>query len=124
MEADSFAINIKRPEKFFESQSAFAVSSNVHCLQSKSKYQKGTAQSSPSNSANTGNTILERVRAVAKCKKGLKENTPNQDNYTIINCEDREQLLLGVFDGHGVNGHDISEGKMILMCLTKVTVLI
>jgi serine/threonine protein phosphatase PrpC len=43
----------------------------------------------------------------ACCKKGLKPESPNQDSYTIIVAEDSFKLL-GVYDGHGPNGHDVS----------------
>lgn len=41
------------------------------------------------------------------CKKGLKPESPNQDSFTIIVAEDSFKLL-GVYDGHGPNGHDVS----------------
>merc|ERR1719174_435445 len=40
------------------------------------------------------------------CKKGLKPEAPNQDSFCILKfgaC-----ALYGVFDGHGRNGHDVS----------------
>lgn len=40
------------------------------------------------------------------CKKGMKPEIPNQDDFVII--LDSDSLLLGVFDGHGTHGHDIS----------------
>mmetsp|Transcript_75576 Transcript_75576/g.133793 ORF Transcript_75576/g.133793 Transcript_75576/m.133793 type:complete len:362 (-) Transcript_75576:43-1128(-) len=40
------------------------------------------------------------------CKKGLKPESPNQDDFCII-CSDSD-VILGVFDGHGPYGHDIS----------------
>ena len=40
------------------------------------------------------------------CKKGLKGDSPNQDDYFVI--INGKSLLLGVFDGHGPHGHDIS----------------
>lgn len=40
------------------------------------------------------------------CKKGLKPESPNQDDFCII-CADSD-VILGVFDGHGPYGHDIS----------------
>ena len=41
------------------------------------------------------------------CKKGLKVDCPNQDDYFAI--IDQNSQLFGVFDGHGPFGHDISD---------------
>ena len=40
------------------------------------------------------------------CRKGLKSENYNQDDFCIT--RKGEQLLLGVFDGHGPDGHHIS----------------
>lgn len=40
------------------------------------------------------------------CRKGLKPESPNQDDFFIFIMED--WALYGVFDGHGPFGHDIS----------------
>lgn len=40
------------------------------------------------------------------CKKGLKPESPNQDDFFIIRMDDWS--LYGVFDGHGPYGHDVS----------------
>mmetsp|Transcript_112027 Transcript_112027/g.349137 ORF Transcript_112027/g.349137 Transcript_112027/m.349137 type:complete len:368 (+) Transcript_112027:190-1293(+) len=40
------------------------------------------------------------------CKKGLKPESPNQDDFCIFNIDNIS--ILGVFDGHGPYGHDIS----------------
>jgi len=40
------------------------------------------------------------------CKKGLKPESPNQDDFFIFIIDDWG--LFGVFDGHGPYGHDIS----------------
>eukprot|EP01053_Blabericola_migrator_P005879 Blabericola_migrator_1__5878@NODE_2977_length_2145_cov_321_949471_g1863_i0_p2_GENE_NODE_2977_length_2145_cov_321_949471_g1863_i0NODE_2977_length_2145_cov_321_949471_g1863_i0_p2_ORF_typecomplete_len279_score56_73PP2C/PF00481_21/3e62PP2C_2/PF13672_6/3_7e21SpoIIE/PF07228_12/2_3e12_NODE_2977_length_2145_cov_321_949471_g1863_i011491985 len=40
------------------------------------------------------------------CRKGLKPESPNQDDFFIIRIDDIG--LYGVFDGHGPFGHDIS----------------
>jgi len=42
------------------------------------------------------------------CKKGLKPESPNQDSYVIVSCP-KKWGLYGVFDGHGPNGHDVSD---------------
>ena len=40
------------------------------------------------------------------CKKGLKPESPNQDDFCIV--IENESILLGVFDGHGPCGHQVS----------------
>jgi serine/threonine protein phosphatase PrpC len=40
------------------------------------------------------------------CKKGLKPESPNQDDFFILRVDDWG--LYGVFDGHGPYGHDVS----------------
>lgn len=40
------------------------------------------------------------------CKKGLKPESPNQDDFCLT--LDGDTILLGVFDGHGPYGHEIS----------------
>eukprot|EP00397_Hematodinium_sp_SG-2012_P003649 GEMP01003657.1.p1 GENE.GEMP01003657.1~~GEMP01003657.1.p1 ORF type:complete len:371 (+),score=54.69 GEMP01003657.1:137-1249(+) len=40
------------------------------------------------------------------CKKGMKPESPNQDDFFILLIDD--WCLFGVFDGHGPYGHDIS----------------
>lgn len=40
------------------------------------------------------------------CKKGLKPESPNQDDFCIL-CADTA-CIYGVFDGHGPYGHDVS----------------
>jgi len=42
----------------------------------------------------------------AACKKGLKPETQNQDDFCILVQEGI--LVLGVFDGHGPSGHQVS----------------
>jgi len=41
------------------------------------------------------------------CKKGLKPEAPNQDDFVMLQCGS-EFGLYGVFDGHGPAGHDVS----------------
>lgn len=41
------------------------------------------------------------------CKKGLKPESPNQDDFFIIKIDDWS--LYGVFDGHGPFGHNVSD---------------
>lgn len=40
------------------------------------------------------------------CRKGLKPESPNQDDFIIITTE--KFALYGIFDGHGPYGHDVS----------------
>jgi len=42
------------------------------------------------------------------CKKGLKPESPNQDSFSILMVEGQFSLF-GVFDGHGPDGHDVSD---------------
>ena len=41
------------------------------------------------------------------CKKGLKPVSPNQDSFVVLRVEG-EMSIYGVFDGHGRQGHDVS----------------
>lgn len=41
-----------------------------------------------------------------QCRKGLKPESPNQDSWFILKVEDFS--IYGVFDGHGKNGHHVS----------------
>lgn len=42
------------------------------------------------------------------CKKGLKPDSPNQDSFAVLFVED-SFLLIGAFDGHGEEGHNVSQ---------------
>jgi len=42
------------------------------------------------------------------CRKGLKPESPNQDSWMIMKV-DGNFALYGVFDGHGKQGHDVSQ---------------
>eukprot|EP00916_Digyalum_oweni_P018505 GHVL01030990.1.p1 GENE.GHVL01030990.1~~GHVL01030990.1.p1 ORF type:complete len:773 (+),score=127.28 GHVL01030990.1:62-2380(+) len=41
------------------------------------------------------------------CRRGMKPDMPNQDSFFVIRMSDFG--LYGVFDGHGPNGHDVSD---------------
>jgi len=41
------------------------------------------------------------------CKKGLKSDIPNQDDFCVI--VNGPSVILGVFDGHGPHGHKVSD---------------
>jgi serine/threonine protein phosphatase PrpC len=49
---------------------------------------------------------LQRLGIGYLCKKGLKDDTPNQDDFSIL--IDGDTKIFGVFDGHGTNGHKVS----------------
>lgn len=50
---------------------------------------------------------LKKMGVGIRCKKGFKPEAPNQDSFSFIHYDD-EFDLYGVFDGHGVCGHDVS----------------
>lgn len=52
-----------------------------------------------------GNAELQRGIGYV-CRKGLKPESPNQDDFFILKTENWG--LYGVFDGHGPFGHDVS----------------
>lgn len=53
----------------------------------------------------SGNSELQRGIGYV-CRKGLKPESPNQDDFFILKTE--HWGLYGVFDGHGPFGHDVS----------------
>lgn len=53
-----------------------------------------------------GERFLDQFHIGYACKKGLKPESPNQDDFCIT--LDGDALILGVFDGHGQYGHDVS----------------
>ncbi|CUV06325.1 unnamed protein product [Cryptosporidium hominis] len=53
----------------------------------------------------SGNSELQRGIGYV-CRKGLKPESPNQDDFFILKTENWG--LFGVFDGHGPFGHDVS----------------
>lgn len=50
--------------------------------------------------------FLERVGIWVSCKKGLKSEFPNQDSFSIM--LHNQSYIVGVFDGHGDHGHEVS----------------
>merc|ERR1712000_46938 len=51
---------------------------------------------------------LEKTNLIAfACKKGLKPEAPNQDDFLVMMQD--QYILLAVFDGHGPYGHDVSD---------------
>lgn len=65
--------------------------------------QKGFADK---KCAKGGDESLCSFKVGYTCKKGLKPESPNQDDFCIFLAD--SVALLGVFDGHGPFGHDIS----------------
>eukprot|EP00922_Rhytidocystis_sp_ex-Travisia-forbesii_P028181 GHVS01041359.1.p1 GENE.GHVS01041359.1~~GHVS01041359.1.p1 ORF type:complete len:681 (-),score=155.44 GHVS01041359.1:632-2509(-) len=53
-----------------------------------------------------GNESLSSMGIGFACRKGLKPESPNQDDFFIVKIDDWG--LHGVFDGHGPYGHDVS----------------
>mmetsp|Transcript_83425 Transcript_83425/g.232670 ORF Transcript_83425/g.232670 Transcript_83425/m.232670 type:complete len:371 (+) Transcript_83425:139-1251(+) len=53
---------------------------------------------------------LSTLRVGCVCKKGLKPESPNQDDFCVFRVEQVNTAtgIYGVFDGHGPYGHDIS----------------
>jgi len=48
------------------------------------------------------------------CKKGLKPESPNQDDFCIFRVD--ATSIYGVFDGHGPSGHDVSNFVQQVLC--------
>jgi len=42
------------------------------------------------------------------CQRGFKPDQPNQDDFAVLGSSSQEWLLVGVFDGHGPLGHNVS----------------
>ncbi|PFH31236.1 putative PP2C [Besnoitia besnoiti] len=58
--------------------------------------------------ANTPLASVQKTLGFAyACKKGLKPDSPNQDDFGVLCCDSFG--LFGVFDGHGPSGHDVSD---------------
>lgn len=53
-----------------------------------------------------GEDSLGSFKVGCACKKGLKPESPNQDDFCIFRADG--VAIFGVFDGHGPYGHDIS----------------
>jgi len=50
--------------------------------------------------------LLEDVGVGYTCRKGLKPESPNQDDFFVLKVDDWS--MYGVFDGHGPYGHAVS----------------
>lgn len=53
-----------------------------------------------------GGDAVAGLKVGYACKKGLKPESPNQDDFCIFRSDTAS--IYGVFDGHGPYGHDIS----------------
>lgn len=53
-----------------------------------------------------GDEALVSFKVGCACKKGLKPESPNQDDFCIFRADGTS--IYGVFDGHGPYGHDVS----------------
>lgn len=53
-----------------------------------------------------GEDSLGSFKVGCACKKGLKPESPNQDDFCIFRADGVS--IFGVFDGHGPYGHDVS----------------
>jgi len=58
------------------------------------------------SSRQAGDTQLNSFGVGFVCKKGLKPESPNQDDFCVYHAG--TSCLFGVFDGHGPYGHDVS----------------
>lgn len=56
--------------------------------------------------AGTPDGNLSNLRVGYVCKKGLKPESPNQDDFCVLHVDSTS--IYGVFDGHGPYGHDVS----------------
>lgn len=61
---------------------------------------------SDKSTARGGEELPSTFRIGYACKKGLKPESPNQDDFCIFHIDNTS--IFGVFDGHGPYGHDIS----------------
>lgn len=94
---------------------ACAISSLTDKLGSKkgSFAEKDLEFRGPADRQNDHDSLLEWMREDVgigwSCRKGKKPfPTPNQDSFSVVAVES-EYILVGVFDGHGVAGHDVSQ---------------
>lgn len=53
-----------------------------------------------------GDEALSSFKVGCACKKGLKPESPNQDDFCAFRADGTS--IFGVFDGHGPYGHDVS----------------
>jgi len=69
-------------------------------------YSDKKVQKSSSSDDTSKGIDFKDLKIGYACKKGLKPESPNQDDFCIF-CTDSISIF-GVFDGHGPYGHDIS----------------
>ncbi|CAG9313651.1 unnamed protein product [Blepharisma stoltei] len=71
-----------------------------------SRHQKSFEGKRVNIIGDSGPEIMRKLGIAVTCKKGLKLNLPNQDDFTIV--IDENCYYFGVFDGHGNDGHEVS----------------
>ena len=111
-------------DKSFDKDEIIHDSQEINRLQHKRLVVEGVLSSSSQQgfedkcSSNNSSMIspedLSEIGISVTCKKGLKQNCPNQDDY-FINL-DENSLIIGVFDGHGPDGHSISNYVKKYLC--------
>ncbi|CAG9332429.1 unnamed protein product [Blepharisma stoltei] len=62
---------------------------------------------------NANMSYVSSIGVGIACKKGLKEDPNNQDDFTVL--LDKAFQFFGVFDGHGAYGHEISNYIHLLL---------
>eukprot|EP00358_Blepharisma_japonicum_P003472 CAMPEP_0202949060 /NCGR_PEP_ID=MMETSP1395-20130829/14907_1 /ASSEMBLY_ACC=CAM_ASM_000871 /TAXON_ID=5961 /ORGANISM="Blepharisma japonicum, Strain Stock R1072" /LENGTH=372 /DNA_ID=CAMNT_0049651739 /DNA_START=38 /DNA_END=1153 /DNA_ORIENTATION=+ len=62
---------------------------------------------------NSNMSYVSSIGVGIACKKGLKEDPHNQDDFTVL--VDKAFQFFGVFDGHGAYGHEISNFIHLLL---------
>jgi serine/threonine protein phosphatase PrpC len=75
-----------------------------------SNTDQGTASFSSKAVRVTGEKLDPSAARIGyTCRKGLKPESLNQDSWFVLRVEgERPCSIYGVFDGHGKNGHDVS----------------
>jgi len=87
------------------SQKRLFVLGTVSEIQQKGFADKKVQKSSNSDDPSKGSDFKDFKIGYA-CKKGLKPESPNQDDFCIFVTDSIS--IFGVFDGHGPYGHEIS----------------
>lgn len=67
---------------------------------------KKEVSNTPKKSLTFGTDLDPDAGIAFECRKGLKPEAPNQDDYVVVLTPDYQ--LYGVFDGHGPHGHHVA----------------
>uniref|UniRef100_A0A7S2KFB2 PPM-type phosphatase domain-containing protein n=1 Tax=Zooxanthella nutricula TaxID=1333877 RepID=A0A7S2KFB2_9DINO len=78
------------------------------------KEKDGEVTCPPGQDDETSVQWLSELGLAWACKKGMKPDSPNQDSFSILAVEDTF-ILIGVYDGHGPRGHDVSQFARVNM---------